>query len=532
MVITERESMTSQRDQTDHAIRRGNIIIDCLKVKNQGFFDASDIGGGLKACRLAEPELDFGGGHVSTYFPSDFGHVRRFYSSSQRIDAEAVFHIVDGGKVDVVGDLREFINPLTADRGRGRGQSLEAKTNFRLSLIPITNRMYEDVIEYIKSVSKSKRQNVIVGMVTKGLSDYQFAYVKAMSILHEVPTHIINLDRAEDIVNECVKEGYQLYRKCPGYRAYMLNNYVQLYAKAGGMPWVVADSCTWLIDKAVIVGVAMSKYGREYFIGVAYAIAYLGKEVRSFVSTETFDIGLLNAYDYKSRGLYIPREVAEKLLKAIIKDIKGYDINNFIVFQTPVIHEEEIEGLRTVLGSKWILVHVKTSGFSKRLYDMKTNDGAPYRGVCIVDGDSLEEFGSKPAVKALITSTGKILARKFDKTKGFYVFSLENTYKPGSTPKPLELEIAVDADVARNLEGSEALRLVVHVGELILLLNKLDWESYRSWPKIPFVVKYAKRIANIISNLLESEDGGHRAIATSLVNKFKELGPRLLRYVM
>jgi hypothetical protein len=52
----------------------------------------------------------------------------------------------------------------------------------------------------------------------------------------------------------------------------------------------------------------------------------------------------------------------------------------------------------------------------------------------------------------------------------------------------------------------------------------MDWEAYSNWPKIPFVVKYAHRIAEILAR---ANDELRKGVLEALQNRGTEL-----RYIM
>jgi hypothetical protein len=330
----------------------------------------------------------------------------------------------------------------------------------------------------------------VIGYSNEGSCENLFAKAKACSIIHRVATHFININKIRSMLDECKSKKRENLYDCNAYRAYVYSNIVQLYAKAGGIPWIPGEN---LLQNTAVIGLATAKMDREYIVGVAFAIAFLGKEIKSFLTTSTYNLSALDKDILKSKGIYIPRKTVEELLKGILVACKKRIriIRRFVIFQTPIVVQEELTGISEVLReSDWFLVHVKNYGFPKRIYNTLTRDWGPYRGTYLLDKDYLDSFKDAGILKAVLVTTGRAFVRS---SWGEEEIPL---YK--ATPRPIELEI-----YASRYADSEPLGLSIYIGRLILLLNKLDWEAYTYWPKLPFVIKYAQRIATIISKVDE-----------------------------
>jgi len=438
--------------------------------------------GGLLIFSVREPKLNFGGQYISAALPREFKDIWRFYTGDKQL--KVIFKFYYPSNDTLTSNFLRFL--------KQGGQRL----NFQVDLtpIPVSTTSHSNLYDYIISDFQrgSATSGTIIGAVVvrfKGL----FEKVKAFSIIRGVPSHLINVNKLRKIVNkECRGSEHQDLMRCNAYNAYVLNNVVQLYAKAGGIPWVPGD--TKLLDRVAVVGLATAKMDREYVIGVAFSVAYLGKEIKSFISARTFERGMLKEDVLRSQGIYIPRQVAEELLLSINSLCRRHNIKGYVIFQSPVILDEEIEGAKEALkGFPWVLVHVKSDGFSKRIYDISTEDWAPYRGLCVVSEDYINTFKQTGFLKIVLTVTG--VARIPGKGLGGSKQEIK-LYK--GTPKPLELEVHVSRDHAKDVDAQH---LALYVSRVALLLSKLDWEAYTSWPKIPFVVKYAQRLAQIIARV-------------------------------
>jgi hypothetical protein len=449
-----------------------------------GDFKVIDELGNFLLLQLREPKINFGSSYSSFLFPREFTAIKRFYTSDEPYQATLKFFFFRGDKI--VENLLERIYQY-AKRNEG--------FNFTLNIQPYHADSYSKLCEKILNALKVAGQDdkVIVGGVigysNMGSCENLFAKAKAGSIIYRVATHLINISKIRSMLEECKsKMGENLYN-CNAYKAYVYNNIVQLYAKAGGIPWIPRDP---LLQDTAVIGLATARMDKEYVVGVAFAIAFLGKEIKSFLTTSTYNLNVLDKDILKSKGIYIPRKTVEELLERIDDSCKKWipTIRRFVIFQTPIVVQEELTGISEVLRENdWFLVHVKNYGFPKRIYNTLTKDWGPYRGTYLLDKDYLNSFKDTGILKAVLVTTGRAFVRS---NRG------EETPLYKATPRPIELEI-----YASRIADSKPLNLSIYLGRLILLLNKLDWEAYTYWPKLPFVIKYAQRVATIISKVDE-----------------------------
>jgi hypothetical protein len=456
-------------------------IIGLFEVGREGFKEIKS-GNMFTILYVTEPTIRFRA-YSSTMFPRDFLYLRTFYTSRETLSADLVFFYKREDS-DLVNKLFSLVK-IYLEKNKG------LNFNLNMELKPAVD-LYNNVLQVLKGGVGVTSSNIIVGVATPRLGGARYWLVKAYSIIAGIPTHIINTTRLNEIVQECRKKGVEP-ENCPGFTAYALNNLVQLYAKAGGIPWAPGEE--GLLQDKVVIGLATSPMTQGYAVGVAYAVAYVGKEIRSFITTATIDVTGLDMDMARSRGIYIPKKVIAQLLSKISEYVSSYRIRGYVIFQSPIVLEEEIEGISSTLkGVPWILVHVKAHGFVKRIFDTNTDDWGPYRGLCVVNNDYLDKFKDYGVIKALLLATGKI---KLQRRSMRGVESKEELLYVG-TPKPLELEIFVDKSSTKNYDPKA---LTAYVSRLILLLGKLDWEAYVRWPKEPFVIKYARRMARIIARV-------------------------------
>jgi hypothetical protein len=455
-------------------------IVELFAIGREGFKEIKSSNM-FTILYVAEPKIRFRA-YSSTMFPLDFRHLRTFYTSSELLTADLVFFYKREDS-DLVNKLFSLMK-ISLKKNKG------LNFNLNMELKPVDDP-YNHILQVLKGGVGVTSSNIIVGAATPRLSGARYWLVKAYSIIAVIPTHIINTTRLSEIVQECKKKGVEP-ENCLGFTAYALNNLVQLYAKAGGIPWAPGEE--GLLQDKVVIGLATSPMTQGYAVGVVYAVAYVGKEIRSYVTAATIDVMRLDMDMVRSRGIYIPKEVIAQLLSKISEYVSGYRIRGYVIFQSPIVLEEEIEGISSTLkGVPWILVHVKAHGFVKRVFDTNTDDWSPYRGLCVINKDYLDKFKDDGMIKALLLATGRIRLQRRS-MKG--VESEEKLLYVG-TPKPLELEIFVDKSCAKNYDPKA---LTAYVSRLILLLDKLDWEALR-WPKEPFVIKYARRMARIIARV-------------------------------
>lgn len=485
--------MSHKRKLTDYI---SSDVVDVVSVERKKFIDVLDLGGGLKAVYLTEPRLQFGGEYISSTYPLDFRHLQRFYTSDKALRATVMYY-----------RSRESAVKSFYDTFAKLAKQHEDKTNFFLtfqSLPKSCDDAYGCIVNDIESLEPmpDAGENILSGVV-KRRSEDEFYMVKALSLITGVPTHLLELKK----IRKAVDSSSTLY---------MLNNYVQIYAKAGGIPWTASQGDSYLLDKTLVVGLSVAKHREGYYLGTAFSIALFGKDLMSFVTAREFPKSDVNVDDLWTRGLYIPKHTASELINDVIGRFKNTSIKRVVILQTPIIHEEEIKGLQESELSKvkyWFLTHVKSSGFAKRVYDFSTIDHGPYRGVCIVDMDSVKEFRRSNTVRGVLVASGRVRIAKLKRKDGRVVEEGEEEralYK--GTPAPLELEVMASEP------NFDPMYVLAYVARLVLLLGKLDWEAFTSWPKTPFVIKYARRLARCIAVL---EKGRKHDTAEKLLELLK-----------
>ncbi len=478
----------------------------------QGWYSVIGQYGNLRVLYLKEPTILFGQGYKSTLFPRDFRLARQFYTSNTPIHVTLRFFYTRGDRL-----LPQFLQSLKL-------QSKRFNFHVNLELQPVQSypELCEEILKVLQGAGTRDNKELIVGGMlgpaTGSECNNIFERTKAYSLIYHVPTHLINANKFNNIINECVSRenvrnvnNPRELEKCRAYELYLLNNVVQLYAKAGGIPWVPGEEI--LLRGVVVVGLSTARMksgaGDSYIVGTAFSIAYLGREIKSYAVASLYSDGELDWDFRRSSGIYIPRRTIRELLSKI-REVHGQP-SRFIIFQTPIIHPEEIEGIREVLGHRnWILVHVKRSGFSKRIYDKSTVDWGPYRGICVINSDYIDTFKDNGVLKAILVSTGR--ARIGNREEALYT----------ATPKPLELEIRVDVRDAEYYKDPQA--LASYISRIVLLLGKLDWEAFTNWPKVPFVIKYAHRLAKIIATVYTTTKG--KILGASSIS------PVSLRFIM
>lgn len=514
----------SQNKVTNSKKSMLDVIIEISMLGYKGAKETQQVQG-FKVYHIEEPYLSIGSEKIQ--YPLEFKDVRRFYTSNIPLQVRIKPFVADKYGDYFLEDIKRITN------------SHRRRYNFHVVFEnPVYNydidKCISDMVNYMKNISQNNQQaKYIVMLIARKLYDYRFNLVKAFGVYYRIPTHIINLDKVNGIIQDCIKRN-RGKEGCPGFIAYMLNNYVQLYAKAGGIPWVVSDEDATMLQNTAVIGLAVSRLGDTgYLVGVSYSIAYIGKEVQSYIYGEVFKESELDIEFLKTTKLYIPARVVKNIFIHIKNFLSTWNIDKYVIFQTTIIHPDEIKGLTEVLKDDvWILTHVKESGFTKRIYDLDTEDYGPYRGTCLIDEDSL---GGNGLVKALLLSTGIIRTKKYNYELHKFVEEEKRTYKPNTTPIPLELEILYNSQTGTQIgkisKPQIDIGVALYVCRLVLLLSKLDWEAYTSWPKRPFVEKYAKRIADILSSLHMWRGGGDINSVNDLITILQKES-RTLRYIM
>ncbi len=520
--------MTKQR-RLDEFMKRD--VVDLVPVTSS-YYQRLGIVAGFDAYYISEPRISFARGeeYTSKVYPLEFPSLRRFYTSDQPITCTLLFLGTHNDK-QYLNLLAQFLrNCASID-----SLNFDLRVHCQLVKDPLSHA--HKIMDQIEREGRV-HSNVIGILTRRRLHRSAFAELKAHSILGGVPSHIINLERIREIIAEDLGVSElepnilrTAFDNSGGFKAYVWNNVVQLYAKAGGIPWVPGSDCEIMLRDSLIVGLSAARLDRGgYYVGAVFAVAYRGAEIHSYIAAETFQRSDLDTDFLRNRGLYIPRRIVETLLDQVASGI-GVRFRQVTILQTPVIHEEEIRALEEVLGGRyWVVVHIKASGFRKRVYDLSRNDYAPPRGILLIDKSGVENWSPGRTVRGLLCATGWILL-KYKRRDGSEVLQERKLYR--GTPAPLELEVVPGSkylwSVAKSDDRKTILeRLLIYTARLTLLLGKLDWEAYTNWPKMPFVIKYARRIAQMLSAL---QSCNRQSLADEVLNKLRR-NPCALRFIM
>jgi hypothetical protein len=264
-----------------------------------------------------------------------------------------------------------------------------------------------------------------------------------------------------------------------GYVYLLMNIATAMYAKIGGIPWKLSRSI--LSTEGLILGISFSRkrvktsQSEEIYYGAIQLFDKYGEHLYTEVKIFT-----ASPEELKSKGLFVPYE---KLRSILEKDIKEHKVPQIIIHKSAPIVDEEIEAVREIIEKYsndefpmlYIFTHVK-SGTIYRAYDPSTSDYSIQRGLML-----LRQGRSSKWIQYIIFTTGRLYRKARERNKL-------------GTPKPLEL--AIDTNI------SDTTRLPSYIGEQILALTKLDWNTLEPEIREPITIKYSRKAAQLAPEIL------------------------------
>ncbi len=450
---------------------RQKTLFDYVKPK---FYDEigcvdANVGSCLfKAYLINEPKIIFGD-NVHRSLPIELLYVRRFYTYNEDMEAEYLIYY-DRNDSRVRDVLERF------KRGLSYWYRKLCLNRCSVSVNPLESS--DPVADALSDIKSQGRNDVIVGAVIGSRSD--FLKLKASGFLNRVKTHLLRRDKLISLSEDSMSFGM-----------YILNNAVQLYAKAGGIPWMLANEPLNPLPPAdIAVGFALSKVSSEdegenvYYVASSFAINIAGREVKTialFTDAFTLDYEM-----YRTYGLYIPGRVLENVLDMVINTAKHYmnieRLDRVFIYKTTVNNPEEVNTLNDKYDLRWRLVHVGLSGFRKRAYDPNSIEGTVSRGLAIYDSGTNE---------LLLFTTGMI---EYKKSKSTVIDK-----RVVGTPIPLRVNIAMQVTGHERYEDE-----VLFTAYQLLSLEKIDWETCTNWPKETIIIKYAHRLGELMRYLVSN----------------------------
>jgi len=424
----------------------------------------------LKAFLINEPKLIFGDG-IQRNLPIELRYVRRPYTYNEEIEAEYIVYY-DKRDLRIRNLLKRFENGLIFWREKLHLDKYTLKVNLLSSDDPVNDALNE--------IKHPGREGIIIGAVISNKDD--FLKLKAMGFVNKVKTHLLKRDKM-----------ISLSKNSKEFAMYLLNNIVQLYAKANGIPWMLADvPLNPLPPTDIAIGFALTKVEDKedqkdripYYIASTFAVNIAGKEIKTIALFT--DVFTLDYEKYQTYGLYIPGRIVREIVSKVINIAKHYmsikEPGRLFIYKTTVNTPEEIDVLNNMCGLRWRLVHMGLSGFRKRIYDLSSAEGCAPRGLAIYD------TGIKELV-LLTTGTIKYKTQKDVIAKSYGI----------GTPIPLRINLDMQISDPKQYENE-----LLFTAYQVLSLEKLDWESCTNWPKETIIIKYARRLGELVKYMVSN----------------------------
>lgn len=305
-------------------------------------------------------------------------------------------------------------------------------------------------------VSSDAEKNTVVFIVLPRMLSKTYYKMKAEALRRKICTQAILKDTL-------TKEPLEFT---------IMNIAVALYAKAGGVPWVLKDSLTTK---------------RGLFIGTSFHLDHSAKNIYYGVMEVFNRYGAhltCKARMYKSpheirsvKGLFIPRKDAEEILDKLVKE---YEPREIIFHKSASFHKEEREAIETVCNKHnidYYLVHVEGSN-PYRVYAPQL-DYTPLRGTIV--------FDSANSNRAILVTTGQSIVD----------YGKIRSWSGIGTPRPLEITI----------EKSRGENTIRGISEQTLTLTKLDWNTTEISIRLPITLKYPQKAARLAKYFERIKEG-------------------------
>lgn len=335
--------------------------------------------------------------------------------------------------------------------------------------VTIPGNLLTDLEETLDTLrSEASRGIVIIAM--KDLPAHIYKHSKIKIITSYSRSHLrTQFIRKETIESSAGTKGY----------VYLLMNIANaIYAKVGGTPWKLSRSV--LSTKGLILGISFSRRRDRlsdkeiiYYGAIQILDRYgehLDTQIRMFITSPK---------ELATKGLFVPYDKLKAILNEAIK--RYVKVPQIIIHKSAPIVDEEIKAVKEVVEEYsdshypvfYVFAHVKT-GTIYRAYDLSARDYSIRRGLML-----LRSSKSSKWIQYIIFTTGRLYRVAPERGKV-------------GTPKPLEL--AIDTDMRRLMPS--------YIGEQVLALTKLDWNTTDPENREPITIKYSRRAAQIAPEIL------------------------------
>ena len=297
----------------------------------------------------------------------------------------------------------------------------------------------------LQAFSKSSNKTVTLVIIPELLGKFYYE-IKALALQRRMPIQVI--------LKETLKKEPLEFT--------LMNIAVALYAKGGGIPWILANPL--MQTRSLFVGISfhLDHESKDIYYGVMEVFDKFGRHLECKIRIYSSPTEIRSV-----RGLYIPKEDAEKILTELIRD---YNPREMIFHKSAPFHNEEKEAIENVCknrGISYCLVHIERIN-PYRVY-IKGDDFTPIRGTIIFDATNRN--------RAILSTVGHSILSS-------------NRLRPWSgigTPRPLEITIERNT-TQYNLR---------EIAEQILTMTKLDWNTTEISVRSPITLKYSNKAANM-----------------------------------
>jgi len=371
----------------------------------------------------------------------------------------------------IADDARKFVQHLEKGYGYYRGFKSVFKANnlvFSNEHVKTVKGTSDNILQYIEDAyielaEKLPDKSTIIIVADDEVIERNYSRVKNLRFRYTKKTIRLQLVKRSTL-EKVLSDETALYFT-------LLNVATAIYAKAGGIPWILERQ---LIPAGIFIGIAFtrprvvssnSRTKEIFYYGIMTVYNKLGEYISMSASSIRMEIGAGNRLR-GTKGLYIPKGDMIKMLNQIINTYRPPIV---IIHKSSRFHIDEIEAARHVLGGKEIgyaLIHIESSN-PYRGYGEDQHDATVVRGDLVLDGELSN--------RAILFTTG--YTQSDDQ-------GMRRRSRPG-TPKPLELEVGENTTPysVRDFAGQ------------ILGLTKLDWNTTDLEVRMPITIKYARRVA-------------------------------------
>lgn len=328
--------------------------------------------------------------------------------------------------------------------------------NEKDDIIEVEGNDEKDVLRGLIEASNGAKENTVIFIVLPNVSSRTYYMIKAEALHRKVPTQIILKDTL-------VKEPLEFT---------IMNIATALYAKAGGIPWVLKDPLT--VKRGLFIGIAF--HLDHTMKGIYYGVMEVFNRYGAHLVCKA------RMYNYRDeirsvRGLFIPRREAEEILKSLIREYKPREIT---FHKSAPFHREEKEAIENVCdenGVEYYLVHIE--GTNPYRVCAPQLDYTPLRGTIVFDTANNN--------RTILMTTGQSATEhgKISSWRGI------------GTPRPIEITI-------EGRRGNENIR---ELCEQVLALTKLDWNTTEISIRLPITLKYPRKAARLVKHFKGIREG-------------------------